>query len=149
MSETRQGKNNPSHKEIICLNTMRTFDCIADAGRWCNIAPANISACAKGKRNFAGQDPATGENLFWCFQEDYSEDKIAQFKIAQQQFGQKKSTARKRVQQLDLNNNLISEYENCADAARKAFNDISKHKGISRCASGQRATAFGFKWRYV
>jgi len=51
----------------------------------------------------------------------------------------------KKVCQYDLNGNFIKEWKSLAEAERIGGFD---HRGISRCATGQRKKAYGYIWRY-
>lgn len=51
----------------------------------------------------------------------------------------------KKVIQYDLNGNFIKEWKSLAEAEKVGgFN----HRGISRCATGQRNKAYGYIWKY-
>ena len=68
------GANNPSAKEVICLNTKQVFDTITLAKQWCG-SDCSIAAVCKGKYKTAGNHPITGERLSWMFYEDYLKEK--------------------------------------------------------------------------
>lgn len=52
----------------------------------------------------------------------------------------------RQVYQMDLNNNIISEFKSIADAARQT---TSNDNHIRDCCKGHRKTHNGFKWKYV
>lgn len=58
-------------KEIICLTTSEKFNNLSEANRKYNINISHISECCKGKLNYAGNHPETGENMVWMFYEEY------------------------------------------------------------------------------
>lgn len=51
-------------KKVKCLNTGEVFTNIKKASEWA-IQACKISECCKGKRNYAGKHPITGEKLRW------------------------------------------------------------------------------------
>ena len=58
-------------KKVICLNTDRVFDCIADAARWANIKSySDITKCCKHKQKSAGKHTETKEPLRWSYYEE-------------------------------------------------------------------------------
>lgn len=149
MSSTRLGKNNSQHKEVICLNNMKKFDTIKEAGEWCHTFPENISACCHGKTTYSGLHPETKEKLFWCFADDTIDEKYQQYLKLKDEYQNKRNYKQKKIQQFDLDGNFINEYNNCAEAAIQVFQDSSRRKGISRCATGVRAKAYGYIWKYI
>lgn len=54
----------------------------------------------------------------------------------------------RRVYQYDLNGNFIKMWDCVLDASEK-YSSASRHSNISRCARGERKTAYGFKWSYI
>lgn len=54
---------------------------------------------------------------------------------------------RKAVLQLDLNGNVVNEYNSITDAA-KAMGSINRRVQIKRCCQGKCKTAYKYKWRY-
>lgn len=148
MSTTRLGEYNPNAKAIICLNTHQQFNTIKQASEWCNIAPENISRSCK-THTFSGTHPQTKEILYWCFKENYTDEIQHQFDINKTQLTNRKAHTILPVEQIDLKTGeVIAVFNNCREAAEKVFQDKNKGKGIARCASGQRNTAYGFVWRY-
>lgn len=59
--------------------------------------------------------------------------------------GKFKSNSQKIIIQLDLNNNIINEYQSAQDAGR-CFNKSGN--SIADCAAGRQKTAYGYKWKY-
>lgn len=150
MQTKQRGGNNSNAKTIICLNNQKAFATIQQAADYCQACPENISISAK-KDGFhaSGLDPNTKEPLYWKFQNDYSESVQQQFDLNKKKLLKKKIPYLKTIQQIDKDTDLvINEFPNARQAAREILNDAIKGKGISRCASGQRETAYGYKWRY-
>lgn len=68
ISKKNSGGNNGMARKVICLNTDRVFDCIADAARWANIKSySDITKCCKHKQKSAGKHPETKEPLRWSY----------------------------------------------------------------------------------
>lgn len=64
--------DSPNAIKIICLNNLKIFGSIKEASEYAGLKrAANISACCKGKRNYCGKHPITGEKLQWMYYEDY------------------------------------------------------------------------------
>lgn len=57
----------------------------------------------------------------------------------------------KPVEMRDKNNHdiLIKTYPSCCQAARQEFGDVMKQGSISKCARGERKSAYGYFWKYV
>ena len=55
---------------------------------------------------------------------------------------------KKKIEQYDLNNNLLNIFDGCRDAAR-FLGDENKSKHISECANRKRKTAYGYIWKYA
>ena len=60
-------------KKVKCLNTGEVFINIKKASEWA-IQACKISECCKGKRNFSGKHPITGEKLTWEYVEEQIEN---------------------------------------------------------------------------
>ena len=151
MKNKQQGKNNNNSKSIVCLNTQQIFDTIQSAADWCNIAPENISWSCKKLEYHSGKHPETNELLFWIFEKDYTPEIQLWFENNKDKLLAKKTPGEiKKVAQININTEeIINIFNNCTEAAEILFNDKTKHKGISRCALGQRNKAYGYKWRYI
>jgi hypothetical protein len=77
--------------------------------------------------------------LPWLINNKERNEKIRLSKIG------KPSPKRKKIIQLDLNNNFITEFNSILSASLS----LSKHSGaICECCSGKRKTAYGYKWQY-
>lgn len=77
-----QRGNNPSAKRVICLNTMKVFECTVDAEEFYNIPPNRVYKAANpndGVRT-AGVDPITGDKLLWEYYEEGKEYYYIPFK---------------------------------------------------------------------
>lgn len=142
------GSNSNAHK-IICLNTKKQFDTIKEAGEWCSAFPENISQACQ-RQGACGTHPDTGEALYWCLAEKYTETVQREFELNKNKLIKKRIAKIKQVQQLDLKTNeVLATYKSCAEAAQIVLQDKTKSKGISRCACGDRNHAYGYKWRYI
>jgi len=77
MSKSRKGKfigkDNPSSKSVICLNTGEIFGTIKDATTYINKSEndSSISACCRRKRKSSGRHLKTGEKLKWMYCDEY------------------------------------------------------------------------------
>lgn len=60
-----QGANNPSAKQVICLNNMMIFDTTVEAAKYANVKDYMIQFCCRGNTYYAGVDPITKEKLQW------------------------------------------------------------------------------------
>lgn len=67
--ETKREISESHKKQVICVTTNETFNCILEAEEKYNIAHQNISKCCKGKLKSAGKLPA-GERLIWEYVEE-------------------------------------------------------------------------------
>ena len=65
------GSRRPDHA-VVLLNTNEIFSCMSDGARKYNVCIANISANCLGRRKHAGIMPTTGEQMTWCYLEDYN-----------------------------------------------------------------------------
>lgn len=59
--------------------------------------------------------------------------------------GTTKSNSQKQIIQLDLNNNILNEFESAQQAGRCLNRNGNQ---IADCASGRQKTAYGYKWKY-
>ena len=75
MSEALKGKYTGSKsgraKKVICLETKQVFNTIKEAGEWCGTN--NVRHHLKGRNEFAGKHPITGEKLHWMYYDEYLE----------------------------------------------------------------------------
>ena len=69
--DRQRGKNNPSAKAVICLNTGEVFETATKASEWCNGSLSGIGKVCNGKQKHSGTHPETGEKLSWKFYENY------------------------------------------------------------------------------
>ena len=66
--------------------------------------------------------------------------------------GQKRAhdAKKKRIFQIDkFSKQIIKEHFSATDAAVELFGDKKKKEAITACARGDKATAYGFIWRYT
>lgn len=69
--DRQRGKNNPSAKAVICLNTGEVFETVTKASEWCNGSLSGIGKVCNGRQKHSGTHPETGEKLSWKFYENY------------------------------------------------------------------------------
>ena len=63
------GEKHQFSKKVKCITTGEIFNCMSDAERKYNIYKGEVSKCCRGKRNYAGKHPVTGEKLVWEYVE--------------------------------------------------------------------------------
>lgn len=78
------------------------------------------------------------DNLEWC---TYSENELHSHNVLG-----KEPINKKKVNQYDLKDNFIKQYESLAEAG-KSIN--KKYSLISTCCSGKVKTAYGYKWKFA
>lgn len=61
------GKEKPNARSVRCINTGAIFDTVTSAGNNMHIDISSISKCCRGKIEYAGKDPVTGEHYNWEF----------------------------------------------------------------------------------
>jgi len=62
LSKKLKGKNNPACRKIICTTTKKIFNYIREGANFYNIKySSNITTCCKGRINYCGRHPITGE----------------------------------------------------------------------------------------
>lgn len=64
-----KGENNPQSRQVRCITTDETFNCMIEGATKYNVDPSHISKCCKGKAKSAGKNPVTGEKLKWEYVE--------------------------------------------------------------------------------
>ena len=66
-----KGSKHPSSRKVQCITTGRKFNCIKEAAEYYLLdSYKHISTCCKGKRNYCGKHPVTGEKLVWKYLDD-------------------------------------------------------------------------------
>ena len=65
------GANNPSAKQVICLNTKEVFDTITMASKQYGVSLTGIGKVCRGLQEHSGCNPQTNEKLKWMYYEDY------------------------------------------------------------------------------
>lgn len=91
----------------------------------------NISGCLCGTRNTTG-------GFYWCYECELNNFKIREPKHT-------KENNRKKIYQLDLNNNILNLFNSLSIASENTGVPI---QNISQCAGGKRKTAGGYIWKY-
>lgn len=69
----KYGKDNPSARSVICLNTKEVFETERQACNKYGLNQGSLSEACNGKRYYCGK--SNGENLAWMFLDEYNEDK--------------------------------------------------------------------------
>ena len=108
-------------------NILAIYNSFTDAEDKTGIAGKNLVAACKGRLKSCG-------GFYWCYEQDYKNFVI------------KKSIklhATIPVYQLDIDKNIISEYNTITEAAAAVNGNSSK---ISLCCSGKCCTAYGYYW---
>lgn len=103
------------------------------AGKTLKVSSSDICQCCKNKKKTCG-------GFIW----KYSIEKI-QIKNRKKRIDENKRS-NKIVIQMDLNENFIKEWSCINDAYR--FLNIKNGSHISSCCTGNRKTAYNFKWKY-
>ena len=66
--EAKKKMSERKKKRIQCLNNGQIFNSITEACIWCGLKNnSGIIEQIKGKQNYAGKDPVTGEKLQWKY----------------------------------------------------------------------------------
>lgn len=96
LSEANKGKNNHNYgkhpsqetrekiseanikraKKIICKTTKMVFSCMKEAADYYNCDSNGISKCCRGKINYSGKHPKTGQKLVWMYYDEYLKQQI-------------------------------------------------------------------------
>ena len=105
------------------------FESIVEVERKTGINSSSISACCRNKRNSAG-------GYRWLYKDDYNLNKNNLELLPKK---------KKKIVQLDLDNNLIKEYESIKEAEKQT--GIAS-PNISRYCKGKVKATNGFKWMY-
>ena len=63
--------NKCKFKQVMCLTTGQIWESQTEAGKQYNMSTSSISACCKGKANYAGKHPITNEPLKWQYYDEY------------------------------------------------------------------------------
>lgn len=69
----KYGKDNPSSRAVICLNTKEIFETERQACEKYNLNSSSLSETCNGKRHYCGL--FNEEKLAWMFLDEYTEDK--------------------------------------------------------------------------
>lgn len=125
-------------------NYLRTFNSTAQASRFCGdykTRGASIQYCCKGKIK-----SCYGYQWRWHSENstnigEYTNNSMKVIELS-----------KRKIDKLDLNENLICTYSSVSDAAR----DLNVNKNITtvcsnivQVAKGNSITAYGYKWRYA
>ena len=117
----------PVYQYDLSGNFIQEFESVSEAGRYFKTDASNISRAASGKINSA-------YNFLWSFKKEkiLTTNKNLTFH-------------KKMIYQYNKDKKLLHIYNSCNEAARA----IGKTpQNISKCARGERPTAYGFIWSY-
>lgn len=109
-------------------NLLSEYQSIVDAAENNHLSQADISNCCNNKK------VSTVGGFYWSKNSVLEKSSI--------------STRKKRMLMMDLNKNIIREFDSATDAALILFNDKSKRSAISKCLINKNKTAFGYMWKY-
>ncbi len=101
-----------------------TYACLEDAANSVGASKTGISSASTGQSK-------TCKGFLWSYSPTAPTGK--------------KDERKKKVVQLDLNHNIVSEYKSVAEASRSS--GVSK-TCISRCCRGERKQSVGYVWKY-
>lgn len=126
---------------------IKTYDSAAAAARELGCLPEAIRNVAQGSHNYY-------HNEIYIYEEESIETRLKTIEMVKKESREISSNnlkknrpdTRKRVAQLDLQGNLIAEFDSIKDASKVTGIDGSS---ISKVALGQRKTAKGFVWQYI
>lgn len=120
-------------KKVKCIQTNDVFASAAEAIRWCG--SCKVRECCKGKRNFAGTHPITGEKLSWQYADENDVVTI---------FCEEDNNKKQQIKKIQcIETQMV--YKNAAEA--------QKMTGIAACnilraCKGERKTAGKLHWVY-
>lgn len=138
-SHTNQADWSNAHK-VICLNTMKIYNTIADAKTQTGIS--TIEHCVNGEQLSAGTDEY-GNKLYWYTYQGENYDyklKLIQMKSE----SEKASRICKPVRCIETGEIFSSTIE-----AGKAKSKTNSFNSVSRCCRGERKTAYGYHWEFI
>lgn len=121
--------------KVMCINTNEVFNSIKEASEKYKVTPSNISSNCSHKSTFAGRDE--NENcLYWITYDEYINNGIDE-----------KYYQRDKIQQFDINGNLINTFRTFDDAVKKTG---FRYARIKRNIQGitQNVDGFVFKEQY-
>jgi hypothetical protein len=139
ISQSNKGRNNKENNSKPILqydlqgNFIKEWKNGKEASLYSQIPSSDISQCCSNKKYTAG-------GYIWFYKLNFN-IKILKQKLERLQ--DKYNNIKKPINQLDLNNNIINEYESYMEAKRK-----SKINNIESALSGRQKTAGGYKWEY-
>jgi len=140
--ETREKMSINKFKQVFQYdkegNFINTYISASEASNKLNINIGNICACCRHIKKIAG-------GYFWSYEEINNPNIIKQILNNELVLPIIKTRNEKAVIQLDLNNNIINEYESIKSAS--ITTDIPEQE-ISQSCKNPRKVTREFKWRY-
>lgn len=109
-------------------NLLAEYQSMSDAAENNHLSQADISNCCNNKK------VSTVGGFYWSKSNELKKSNIA--------------TQKKKIVMIDLDGNIIQEFNSTTDASLILFGDKSKCSAISKCLTGKNKTAFGYIWRY-
>lgn len=150
----RTGANNVAARKVVCLNTGKIYDCIADAAQDYGLERSLITMCCKGKVKSCG-GKCTGVKTVWAYYEDYltmDEQEIAHRIMAEHKKpapyirrdpnGQHGYIPQPRPVECVTTGNIYGSTKIAAETLGIC------EASIWKCCHGQRNYAGGMEWRY-
>ncbi len=67
----KSGENNPRSRSVYCLELNECFWGAQDVQNKYGISRDGIAKCCKGKQQYAGKHPTTGERLHWVYADEW------------------------------------------------------------------------------
>lgn len=134
------GSTNGMAKSVICLNNMKIFETLADAGKYANVKPEGISMAIRQKHN-AGRDPVTKEKLRWDWYYSNVEYKFEPFERTYKTGFLPYNVKQVKCIELDMVFPSIHEAAKYINRSSSSLSEILRKGNNGKCA--------GMHWQYV
>ena len=122
-------------KRIICIETNKIYDSIAEAADSVNVNRSSISNVCRGAHSIAG-------GYHWAYYDDYIKDPNKYNKLVKQNKSNYNSTKPKKV--------LCVETGVIYNSATEAANSININRSsVSKVCKGKQKTAGKLHWKYI
>lgn len=123
-------------KKVICINTLKVYDSIAEAAKDTNANSTKIIKCCKEKQGTSG-------GYSWLYLEDYEKGEYYL------NSPRNMTHRRKKVYQYEKNGAFIREFSSSEDAIEKLQIPNGKSNNINNACSGHQNTSYGYRWSYI